>query len=64
MTLALRWRHADPPIVTQWRGPDGSLALSALAIPPRPIAALIGPPGPAGPSFNIDTAQIDGGTFN
>jgi hypothetical protein len=49
MTMILRWRQPDPPIVTQWRGPEARLAVSALAIPPQPLAAIIGPPGPAGP---------------
>jgi Collagen triple helix repeat (20 copies) len=49
MTMILRWRQPDPPIVTQWRGPDGRLAMSALAVPPLPLAAIIGPPGPTGP---------------
>jgi hypothetical protein len=48
--IALLWRQPDPPIVTRWRGPDGSLARSALAVPQMPIATLIGPPGPAGPT--------------
>ncbi len=64
MTLVLGWRQPDPPVLTQWRGPDSNLALSALAVPPRPLAAIVGPPGPAGPSFNLDAANIDGGTFN
>lgn len=57
--IALRWRQPEPSIVTRWRGPDGSLAPSALAVPPLPVATLIGPPGlpgaagpqgPAGPA--------------
>jgi Collagen triple helix repeat (20 copies) len=50
MTLLLLWRQSDPPIVTIWRGPEGSLAPSALAVPPRAFATLIGPPGVAGPA--------------
>lgn len=46
--MILVWRQPETAIVTRWRGPAGSLALSALAVPPRPLAALIGPPGPAG----------------
>ncbi|MEQ1548936.1 MAG: hypothetical protein ABL918_09870 [Chakrabartia sp.] len=46
--IILGWRKPDPPIVTRWRGPDGSLAPSALAVPPQPIATLIGPPGLSG----------------
>lgn len=57
--IALRWRQPEAAIVTRWRGPDGSLARSALAVPPMPLATLIGPPGvpgaagaqgPAGPA--------------
>lgn len=48
--IALTWRQPDPPIITRWRGPDGSLAPSALAVPLRPIATLIGPPGTTGNS--------------
>ncbi len=47
--IVLGWRKPDPPIVARWRGPDGSLAPSALAVPPQPIATLIGPPGLPGP---------------
>jgi hypothetical protein len=62
--MTLIWRKPDPVIVTRWRGPDGSLAVSALAIPPQPIATLIGPPGPPGSIEGLDGAVIDGGTFN
>ncbi len=50
MTVVLGWRHPPPAIVTRWRGPDGTLAPSALAVPVRPLAAVIGPPGVAGPA--------------
>jgi hypothetical protein len=50
MTLLLRWRQPDPPLLLQWRGPDDRLAQIALAVPPQPLAAIIGPPGPAGTS--------------
>ncbi len=49
MTLILAWRQADPPIITQWRGPDERLARSALSLPVQQLAAVIGPAGPAGP---------------
>ncbi len=58
--IALLWRQPDPPIVTRWRGPDGSLARSALAVPPLPIATLIGPPGPPGPQGLPGTATGTG----
>jgi hypothetical protein len=54
--IALVWRQADPPIRTQWRGPDGSLAPSALSVPPMPLATLIGPPGLAGPAGAVGPA--------
>ena len=64
--IALRWRQPEPAIVVRWRGPDGAMAAGAVAAPPLPVAALIGPPGvagaegPQGPVAEI----IDGGTFN
>lgn len=50
MTMLLAWRQADPPMVTRWRGPDGSLAAVAAALSPAAIPTLIGPPGPQGPA--------------
>jgi hypothetical protein len=50
MTMLLQWRQAPPAIVTRWRGPDGTLAPSALHVPARPLAAVIGPPGSVGPA--------------
>jgi hypothetical protein len=35
----------------------------AQAPGPEPLAAIIGPPGPAGPVGDLDAAVIDGGTF-
>lgn len=46
--LALRWRKPGHTITTRWRGPDGRTTAAAEANPPRPIASLIGPPGPTG----------------
>ena len=48
MTLTLRWRTPERPIVTRWRGPDG-MAEALARNPALPIAAIIGPPGPPGP---------------
>ena len=48
MTLTLRWRTPERPIVTRWRGPDG-MAAALARNPALPIAAIIGPPGPPGP---------------
>ncbi|MGE3690244.1 MAG: hypothetical protein AB7F98_02550 [Novosphingobium sp.] len=47
MSLTLRWRAPDRPVVTRWRGPDGMVeALTRNA--ELPVAAIIGPPGPSG----------------
>ncbi len=49
MTLNLVWRQPSPPIITQWRGPSGTILPSALApLAPPVLAAVIGPPGPTG----------------
>ncbi len=61
--MVVQWRRPDPLILTRWRGPDGRLAPSALAVPPLPIPTIIGPPGPAGPP-GLPADIIDGGTFN
>lgn len=71
--MLLQWRMPDPPIGTQWRGPDGMIAAVVAANPPSPLAIIIGPPGsagpvgpvgPEGPPFDINAAVFDGGTFN
>jgi hypothetical protein len=64
--IALRWRQPGPAIITRWRGPDGAMAASAVVAPPLPVAALIGPPGVAGPTGPEGPLAeiIDGGTFN
>jgi hypothetical protein len=64
--IALQWRQPEPAITARWRGPDGKLAPSALAVPIPPIPTLIGPPGPAGPPGPPGTVAeiIDGGTFD
>ena len=49
MSLTLRWRVPSRRIVTRWRGPAGML--EALEREPSgAVAAVIGPPGPSGPS--------------
>jgi hypothetical protein len=69
MTLILQWRQPDPPFFTRWRGPDGKLAASALAVPVPPLPTIIGPPGvpgpvgPPGPAGGEAPDIIDGGTF-
>ena len=64
--IALRWRQPDPAIVVRWRGPDEAMAAGAVVTPPLPVAALIGPPGMAGPQGPQGPLAeiIDGGTFN
>jgi hypothetical protein len=68
--MALRWRQPEPVITLRWRGPDGAVAAAAVVSPPLPVAALIGPPGVAGPQghegppFDLAAEIIDGGTFN
>ena len=43
--MLLAWRQPDPPVRTQWRGPDARVAVSALSAGAPQLAALIGPPG-------------------
>lgn len=60
MTLVLRWRVPPPTIRTRWRGPAG-LAEAVRRAPETPIAAIIGPPGdagPAGPEIDIFTLPL------
>jgi hypothetical protein len=47
--MLLTWRHAEPEIITRWRGPDGGIAAVVAANPPSPVPTIIGPPGVAGP---------------
>ena len=53
--LILQWRRPDPPVVVRWRGPDGVMLRGATDAPPTLIAAIIGPPGPAGPVGGVIT---------
>lgn len=50
MTHILQWRQLPPAVVTRWRGPAGTMAPSASAVPAPPLAAVIGPPGAIGPA--------------
>ena len=59
MTLLLRWRQPDPPLVLRWRGPDDRVAALAAADTPTAILTVIGPPGPPGQM----PETIDCGTF-
>lgn len=45
--LVLRWRVPARRLALRWRGPLG-MAQSLERAPPAPVAAVIGPPGPAG----------------
>lgn len=47
MTLVVRWRAPARRITARWRGPQG-IAEAVTRDPTTPIAAIIGPPGPAG----------------
>lgn len=47
MTMILRWRTPERPIVTRWRGPAG-MAEPLDRDPQMPVAAIVGPPGPPG----------------
>lgn len=46
--IILRWRKPDDRIIARWRGPDARVLAAAELSPPRPIASVIGPPGPSG----------------
>lgn len=67
MTLILRWTMVQPAISLRWRGPDESL-IEALAVnPAAPVAAIIGPQGPAGSAsggVNWVDGETPGGTRN
>jgi hypothetical protein len=58
--IALIWRRPDPPIMTQWRGPEGRAANSALTIPLPQLAAIIGPPGERGPPGPPGSTDVQG----
>ena len=49
MSLTIRWRTPARRITTRWRGPAG-LAQALTRNPQMPVAAIIGPQGPAGAS--------------
>ncbi len=48
MTLVLRWRQPEPPVVTQWRGVTAAMLAAVARAPEMPIAGVIGPMGPQG----------------
>ena len=49
MSLTLRWRVPERPVTTRWRGPEG-MAEALVRVPVPAIAAIIGLPGPQGPT--------------
>lgn len=48
MSLTLRWRQPDPPLVLRWVGLTGEQAAAQRLNPAQPVAAVIGPSGPPG----------------
>jgi len=62
MTLVLRWNAAQRSLVTRWRGPKG-MAEAIERQSERPIAAIIGPPGPAGGGGGTILAPVVDGSF-
>ena len=56
--LILRWRKPDPTVVTRWAGPSCPVFAAAAAVPPQPIAAVIGPPGPQGPPGEVSPPVV------
>jgi hypothetical protein len=58
--MTLIWRRPDPPIRTQWRGPEGRVANSALVLPLPQLAAIIGPPGERGPPGPPGSTDVQG----
>lgn len=55
MSLVLRWRIPERRIAVRWRGPAG-MAEPVARTPTLPLAAIIGPPGPAGGVVRIDSS--------
>ena len=56
--ITLVWRQVEPVIRTQWRGPEGRVARTALTVPLPQLAAIIGPPGERGASALGGVATI------
>ena len=61
-TLILRWRRVPPPVAVRWAGPDVSLTAAPDAVPPTPIAAIVGPPGVPGGLPPGSTRSASSGT--
>lgn len=58
--ITLIWRQAEPVIRTQWRGPEGRVARTALTVPLPQLAAIIGPPGERGPPGPPGSTDVQG----
>ena len=60
--MRLAWRQPDPQVLTQWRGPDARVAVSALSAGAPQLAALIGPPGlpPLSGRFTLTLSGLGG----
>ena len=58
--ITLVWRQAEPAICTQWRGPEGRVARTALTVPLPQLAAIIGPPGERGPPGPPGSTDVQG----
>lgn len=58
--LVLRW-FKPSAITTRWLGPDGRVTAAAQSAPPRPIAAVIGPPGPDASRLTRPAGEALGG---
>ena len=48
--ILLQWRRPPPAIRTAWRGPGRATPMTDPALASGPRAAIIGPPGAAGPA--------------
>lgn len=57
--LVLRWRQIVP-LLAMWRGPDATVSALAAGAPPLTLAAVVGPPGAAGPAGPIGPAGATG----
>jgi hypothetical protein len=53
VSLVLRWRLPERRITARWRGPGGMIEAVGRE-PATPIAAIVGPPGPAGGVLRLD----------
>lgn len=53
--IVLRWRVPQRRIIVRWRGPAG-MAEAIDREPATSLAAIVGPPGPAGGVLRLDAA--------